>query len=1340
MALRRLAFGVGVAAVTAVVVVASSGGAPAPPCSVVPVLRDVTVNQGLGSYDPLVRGKETLTRFYLSLPSCAGKGASIAVTAATMTVKNGSTTLHTATAPVPALVSPFPVLAPYTSAPALDSPADPTFVVPGAALVPGDGTSRFSATFQLFLAYSAKTSSTATPVTGSVMFTNYPGTSSPITKTFERRSGALRLLVVPLIFGTDTAQFPAAARQTTQNAMLTLQRIMPVPDGVGDLGDPLGRGLQYAINPGMINLSSLGIAGPPFCGTSTNFNALKGQLAAFLGAWNQANPDRKADRVLGAVDQSISSGSGGGCADGMASTSSGEAWVRVVAGTSSSPSPTGSTAAMELAHTMSLVLVARDNDFSPYHSANTAADGTALNRGFNVATRSFLSDDHTVMRVYGTWNDTNTILEKADWAYLLCVLGGQTTTECSATVSGSVGSTQNVPAGPAFVVRGSTDGTIGGTQIVSSHFSPESDLTDPDPASHIRFVQYDGQNVLSDLGVRLALDETIHDNTHPEGGSSTVSPLGFAFPFVVGADRIELVNSDTSEVLFARTRGAAPVVSGLSGEATSVISVDSQGFFGDPGRSSGFNFAATNARPVISDDGRFVVFLSSAPDLAPTFELFNDGDLDVFVRDRTAGTTERITGSSSFGSAYDPSISGDGNVVAFQGEADVYGTGDANGKIDVFAYDRNADAMTRVSLDTAGGDANEHSRQPTVSGNGRHVVFQSTASDLVASDTNGVEDIFVRDLQTSTTVRVSVSGAGTQANGYSSHPSISDDGRFVAFTSAATNLAASPATSVGQVYVHDRDADNDGLFDETGAGERSTEMISVTPTATAGNGNKLYTWITSDGRYVAFSADSTNLVASDTNFPVFDVFLRDRQAGTTERISDDSSEAQSNGFSGLPSVSDDGNLVVFRSAATNLVADDTNAADDIFLRDRQAGTTERVNLDSNGAPPGAGEGSYSGSISGDGRYIAFDTDGLLVAGDTNNATDVYLRDLQAGTGEGFVATADEPENLRLELYCNTADGVSYPLAIGVEPDSVDEDSATFGLPFDPELAGAGCETITSFVDDGFDQVAAPEETEIEVSPPPADPTAEILSPLDGETFLQYDLVALRGSCKDAEDGELTAGALQWTSATLAGLPAAGTQADLSPPAGGWQSGSHTVTLTCTDGDTNTGSASVSITILGDADHDGVATAVESAVGTSDSDPLDAYADADGDGVANLDDDAPTNPLARVAAIADFSPDTFQITSKGNPVTIYVQVPSQQLADVDPASVRIASVAGVGLNVHATSWAIVGTVATAKFSRQALVDFLNANLIANRRVSLTVVGESRTGEWSFAGTDSFYAKK
>ena len=1342
----RWGFLVGIAALAAIVVSPTSGAppAPTPTCALTPQLRDVTVNQGLGSYDPLVRGKETLVRFYLSMPSCAAKGASIAVTAATLAVKNGAASLATIASPVPTLVSPFPVMAPAASAPALDSPADPKFVVPGSALAPGDGSSRFSATFQTTISYSAKASSTATPTTGTITFTNYPGTSSPITKTYERRSGALRILVVPLIFGTNTSQFPDAARQTTQNAMLTLQRIMPVPDGVGDLGG--SGGVRYAINPGMINLSALGITGPPFCGTSTNFNALKGQLAAFLGAWNQANPSRTADRVLGVVDQGISTGSGGGCADGMASTGSGEAWVRAVADVSGSPSPSGATAAMELSHTMSLVLVARDNDFSPYHSSNTAADGTAPNRGYDVASRAFLSDDHTVMRVYGTWNDTDTILEQADWAYLLCILGGQTTSEC--TTSATVGSTQNVPAGPAFVMRGSTDGTIAGTEIVSSHFSPTSDLTEPDNASHIRFVQYVGATVLSDLGVRLSLAETIHDDTHPAGGASTVSPLGFAFPFAVGADRIELLNRDTSEVLFARTRGAAPTVSGLSGDATSIVSVDSNGFQTGAGRNSSIGSAnASGSLPSISDDGRFVAFASGDPSLAPvvapaTFELFTDGDTDIFVRDRQTGMTERITDQQEFMPTGSPSISADGRFVAFESFSGSIVPGDGNSKSDVFVRDRLLHTTVRASVDTGGGDADGSSIDPMLSGDGRYLVFRSGATDLVAGDTNGNEDIFVRDLQAAgTTVRVSLSSGGVVSNSLSRGPAISGDGRFVTFSSGATNLVSPGTSGVEHVFVRDRDVDGDAVFDETGVGETSTELASIaSDDVTRGNSSSLYTTISSDGRYVAFASLATNLVAgSDTN--PFDVFVRDRQAGTTERISDPSVGVQGNGFSGLPFISDDGNLIAFRSSATNLLGPggDINLADDIFLKDRAAGTIERVSVASDGTPAGSGKTSYAGDISRSGRYIVFASDGLLVTGDTNNATDVFIRDRQAGTGSGFVATADEPENLRLDYYCDTADGIRYPIAIGIAPDSIDGSSANFGLPFDPELAGAGCETITSLVEDGFTQTEAPAEAQIAADPPPADPTAEILSPLADQVFLQYDLIPLRGSCKDPEDGELIGAALSWTSA-LPGFPASGTQADLSPPSGGWPLGARPLTLTCTDNDSNTGSADVSITIVGDADNDGVSAPVESAIGTSDTNPLDAFGDADGDGIANVDDPAPNAALPREAAIVDFSPDTFPLDSKGNPVTIYIRVPSKLLADVNPATVRIAAVDGTGVNLPVTSWSVVGSVATAKFSRQALVEFLNANLISNRRVSMRVTGESKVGDWSFGGTDSFYAKK
>ena len=225
---------------------------------------------------------------------------------------------------------------------------------------------------------------------------------------------------------------------------------------------------------------------------------------------------------------------------------------------------------MELAHTMGAVPAGRND--GAFHSLYTNSDYLAgdLNRAFNVATRSVLagtSDDHTVMRLVAPWNNTNTVLEKADWGLLLCRLGGPTTPDCA--TAGTVGS---AAAGPAFVMSGTTDGSAGipagtigtatGTTVVESYFS-QSATTLPDSASQYRLVQKQNNAVLANQGVPIATADTHHDNTssetHPEAGLFSI-----ALPFNTSATRIELwkgqPGASGSLLLYARNRTDPPVV------------------------------------------------------------------------------------------------------------------------------------------------------------------------------------------------------------------------------------------------------------------------------------------------------------------------------------------------------------------------------------------------------------------------------------------------------------------------------------------------------------------------------------------------------------------------------------------------------------------------------------------------------------------------------------------------------------------------------------------------------------------------------------------------------------
>jgi Tol biopolymer transport system component len=377
------------------------------------------------------------------------------------------------------------------------------------------------------------------------------------------------------------------------------------------------------------------------------------------------------------------------------------------------------------------------------------------------------------------------------------------------------------------------------------------------------------------------------------------------------------------------------------------------------------------------------------------------------------GTTERVSISSSgeqgnYMSSL-PSISGDGRFIAFASHATNLAIGDSNGELDVFVRDRQSGTTERVSLSSSGGEGNDWSSWPSISADGRFVAFLAMAANLVPGDTNGCTDVFVRDRQTGTTERVSVSSSGEQANDYSDLPSISVDGRFVVFASSATNLAPGDMNGCVDIFVHDR---------ESG----TTELVSVSSSGEQGNYDCLYFQsISADGRFVAFSSYATNFVPKDTNESA-DVFVRDRLAGTTERVSVSSHEMQGDADSSRPSISADGRFVAFESLACGLAAGGSCHIRKVLLRDRQSGRTELVSLSSSGE--GANSPSGSSSISADGRFVAFHSKAYnLVAGDTNGWGDVFLRDRLIWTTRLIsISSFGDQANHRSEYPCISSDG------------------------------------------------------------------------------------------------------------------------------------------------------------------------------------------------------------------------------------------------------------------------------------------------------------------------------
>lgn len=395
----------------------------------------------------------------------------------------------------------------------------------------------------------------------------------------------------------------------------------------------------------------------------------------------------------------------------------------------------------------------------------------------------------------------------------------------------------------------------------------------------------------------------------------------------------------------------------------------------------------------ISRDGRFVTFQTQAADVVPgdTNNVF-----DVFVRDRVTGQTSRVSvgtgGVQSNGTSLDADISADGRFVVFTSAADNLVPGDTNNTADIFCHDRQTGTTTRVSVGTGGTQVVAGGRNGTISADGRYVAFESDDNQIVAGDNCVQEDIFCHDRQTGVTSLVSISNTIGQTFTPRQNPRISDDGNFIVFDSSALDLDANDTNGWRDVWVWSRATNSVSIVSVTAAGVQGNNQsldacispdgryVAFTSYATTfvpndtnsgdiflkdrltgtlescsrglggvvGTQYAQFSSISDDGRFVVFDSPSTNLVAGDTNAKA-DVFVHDRALGTTIRASVDSSGAQADGNSGVGRISGDGRRIAFHSSATNLVVPDANGStSDIYVRDR--GTTASLTFYGAGCP------------------------------------------------------------------------------------------------------------------------------------------------------------------------------------------------------------------------------------------------------------------------------------------------------------------------------------------------------------------------------------------------------
>ena len=400
--------------------------------------------------------------------------------------------------------------------------------------------------------------------------------------------------------------------------------------------------------------------------------------------------------------------------------------------------------------------------------------------------------------------------------------------------------------------------------------------------------------------------------------------------------------------------------------ATERCSVDLSGVQGDD----------DSKQPSISADGRYTAFASFSSNLVKGFNVYNNAN-DIYLHDSIDNFNMLISAAAlpweqADGNSSDPVISADGRYVVFATGATNLDPENNCRDGNIFLYGLGSE-LECVSISTNGREGNKKSDQPDISADGSYIVFRSAADNLVPGDTNNHTDIFIHKLVGQQTVRVSLGQSGYEYNSDSYQPSISADGLYV-------------------VFVNDGYDNNPRIiFRDWKNGK--TELISVNSADISGNGWSNNPSISGNASFVVFDSSSTNLVADDTNNAV-DVFIRDRETNTTERISVNSLSVQGNDNSFHGSVSADGRYVVFTSYADNLVADDTNGKTDIFVRDRFRGLTKRISVNSAGEQ--GNDFSGTPSISDDGKHVVFTSYATnLVPGDTNGKYDVFVNEISS---------------------------------------------------------------------------------------------------------------------------------------------------------------------------------------------------------------------------------------------------------------------------------------------------------------------------------------------------------
>jgi hypothetical protein len=566
----------------------------------------------------------------------------------------------------------------------------------------------------------------------------------------------------------------------------------------------------------------------------------------------------------------------------------------------------------------------------------------------------------------------------------------------------------------------------------------------------------------SDVFVRdLAGTATVHASINPDGtglqgnsfspaysASGTVAFLSTTsqaggngknqvFLHTLATDELELVS--VAEGTDVAGNGEASAVSidadgevvGFTSDATNLIASDTNGVSDTFARNTDTDTTIRTSVDVDSSQLTAPSFGGNLTLVAGQVQApFQNGNRLLAYNELVAASEQIATGAVSFisnGDAYRPALSRNGRYVAFESSADNLVSNDTNGVPDVFVLDLATGFIERVSVNTGGLEANGYSYQADISADGRYVAFVSVASNLVSGDNNGVSDVFVRDRQTGETVAASLNAADETANGASSEPSISDDGRRVAFSTVATDITTLlDGNSSRDVYVRNFDTN-------------STIRASLRTDGSARIGDSYGPAMSGDGRFVAFTSNA--VLADEDLDTVSDIYVHTIGFGITELVSTDSSGDKGNGPSAGAFLNNDGSVVAFESLASNLVADDTNGVYDVFVKSLIDSETQRLSVRTDGQEGDAD--SWNVELNADGTIAVFTSlatnlvrvgPGDVVSG---NWSEAYIHDLERGvTGRISKSSDGTVAEFHSGLPALDGTGRTYAFQSAGQPDAL----------------------------------------------------------------------------------------------------------------------------------------------------------------------------------------------------------------------------------------------------------------------------------------------------------------